>query len=149
MDLQGGYEHESNGRGGSSERSLNTAYLQPTLWLQLPEHLEFSLQPRVWEYLSLGVNNPDLPDYRGYADLRSTLTWSEPGGDEKIQFATRFRLGDDGSHAGWLFDLRFNLPFLLRFNPAIDVQYFTGYGQTLRQYNQASHGFRAGLCLWY
>lgn len=149
LDLQGGYEHESNGRGGSEERSLNTAYLQPTIRFELPENFEFSLQPRVWEYLSLGGNNPDLPDYRGYAELRSALTWSQPRNEERIQLAARFRVGEDGDHAGWLFDLRFNLPFLLRFNPAIDLQYFNGYGQTLRQYNQTSTGFRAGLCLWY
>ena len=149
LDLQGGYEHESNGRGGSEERSLNTAYLQPTIRFELPENIEFSFQPRVWEYLSLGGNNPDLPDYRGYAELRGALTWSQPHGQERIQLAARFRTGDEMSHAGWLFDLRFNLPFLLRFNPAIDVQCFTGYGQTLRQYNQTSHGFRAGVCLWY
>src|SRR6185437_6901891 len=31
LDLQGGAEHESNGRGGSGERSIYTAYLQPSL----------------------------------------------------------------------------------------------------------------------
>ena len=149
LDLQGGYEHESNGRGGSGERSLNTVYLQPTFRWELPRHFEFNLQPRVWEYLSLGVNNPDLPDYRGYADLRWSLDWRNANRDKRFELATRFRTGDEMSHAGWLFDLRFNLPFLLRFNPAIDVQYFIGYGQTLRQYNQTSHGFRAGICLWY
>jgi len=48
--------------------------------------------------------------------------------------------------------LRFNLaalPVLKSFNPTIQLQYFTGYGQTLLQYNQKSTAFRAGLCLWY
>jgi len=45
--------------------------------------------------------------------------------------------------------LRFNLPHRSHFNPAIQLQYFTGYGQTLRQYDQTSHAFRAGLCIWY
>ena len=149
LDLQGGYEHESNGRGGTMERSLNTAYLQPTATLDLPDNFQISFQPRAWYYLSVGNNNPDLANYRGYADLRTALTWTEPHWGEKIQLATRLRIGDEGSHAGWLFDLRFNLPVFTKFNPTFQVEYFTGYGQTLRQYNQTSHGIRAGLCLWY
>ena len=149
LDLQGGYEHESNGRGGSMERSLNTVYLQPTARFDLPAHFQLTFQTRAWYYLTLGNNNPDLPDYRGYADLLSALAWTNPQGGEKIQFATKFRIGDEGSHAGLLFDLRFNLPHRSHFNPAIQLQYFTGYGQTLRQYDQTSHAFRAGLCIWY
>jgi len=149
LDLQGGYEHESNGRGGSMERSLNTVYLQPTARFDLPAHFQLTFQTRAWYYLTLGNNNPDLPDYRGYADLLSALAWTNPQGGEKIQFATKFRIGDEGSHAGLLFDLRFNLPHGFHFNPAIQLQYFTGYGQTLRQYDQTSHAFRAGLCIWY
>jgi outer membrane phospholipase A len=149
LDLQGGVEHESNGRGGSLERSLNTVYLQPTVSLELPAHFEISLQPRVWEYFALGSNNPNMPDYRGYADLLGALTWSEPKSGEKIQFSTRLRIGDAGDHAGLLFILRFNLPYRSHFNPSVQLQYFTGYGQTLRQYNETSDAFRAGLCIWY
>ena len=149
FDLQGGAEHESNGKGGAGERSLNTLYLQPTARVDLPAHLELTLQPRAWVYFNLGSNNPDMADYRGYADLRAALTWTSPTGGEKIQFATKLRIGNAGNHAGLQFDLRFNLPPVLHFNPIIQLQYFTGYGQTLRQYNQHSSAFRAGLCLWY
>ncbi len=149
LDLQGGYEHESNGRGGDMERSLNTIYLQPAVRFDLPAHFQFSFQTRAWYYLTLGSNNEDLPDYRGYADLLGALAWTNPQGGEKIQFATRLRIGDEGSHAGLLFDLRFNLPHGSHFNPTIQLQYFTGYGQSLRQYDQASHAFRAGLCILY
>lgn len=150
LDLQGGVEHESNGRGGEMERALNTAYLQPTLKFALSPTWELSLQPRVWDYLSVHRNNEDLSDYRGYADLRCNLDWLDAVTREKrFEVATRFRIGDQGEHASWLIDVRYNLPRAWIFNPAIDLQYFTGYGQTLRQYNQASYGFRGGLCLWY
>ena len=149
LDLQGGVEHESNGRGGSEERSLNTIYLQPTFSYDLPAHFQISLQPRVWDYISLGSNNPDLPAYRGYGDLLGAVTWNEPSSGEKIQFASRLRIGDEGRYAGTWFILRFNLPYRSHFNPSVQLQYFTGYGQTLRQYNQTSSAFRAGLCIWY
>jgi outer membrane phospholipase A len=127
LDLQGGAEHESNGRGGADERSLNTIYFQPTLRYQAATNLLFALQPRFWDY----------------GDVSGSVTY------EKIQLATELTLGKNGDHAGWQFDLRFNLPPYFRFNPAIQIEYFNGYGQTLRQYNEFSSGIRAGLCLWY
>lgn len=152
LDFQGGTEHESNGRGGSNERSQYTAYLQPTLTVDLPEHLSLSLQPRARFYYWVGNNNRDIAEYRGYADLLGALTWQRSPSGERIQLSTKFQIGDEGAHPGWLFDLRFNLAgltWLQSFNPTIQLQYFTGYGQTLIQYNQKSTAFRAGLCLWY
>jgi outer membrane phospholipase A len=152
FDLQLGAEHESNGRGGTLERSFDTAYVQPTATFALPYNFQFTLQPRAWAYFLVGENNPDMDYYRGYADLRTALTWSDPRSTERIQLASRLRVGDEGTRAGVQVDLRFNLadaPVLRKFSPAIQVQYFAGYGQSLIQYNEPSHSLRAGLCLWY
>lgn len=147
LDLQGGAEHESNGRGGTEERSLYTAYLQPTLTFGRPGHLQLTLQPRAWTYFWVGHNNPNIAEFRGYADLVSALTLkNDPDSWANFQLSSRFRIGDEGTHAGIQIDLRYKIP---HFNPAIDLQYFAGYGQTLRQYNVESHSFRAGLCIWY
>jgi outer membrane phospholipase A len=148
FDLQGGTEHESNGRGGSLERSVYTTYLQPTAKFDLTDNLQLTIQPRAWFYYWVGGNNPDIAGYRGYADLLTSLTLTNSCG-ERIQLATKLRIGDEGLHAGLQFDLRFNLPQFLKFNPTFQVQYFTGYGQTFRQYDQTSHGLRAGFCLYY
>jgi phospholipase A1/A2 len=147
LDLQGGVEHESNGRGGTEERSIYTAYLQPRITFGKPGHLQFALQPRAWTYFWVGHNNPDIAAYRGYADLHAFLTLNpEPNSWANFQIETRFRIGDGGSHPGIQIDGRYKFP---HFNPTIDVQYFEGYGQTLRQYNKEAHGLRVGLCLWY
>jgi phospholipase A1 len=63
FDLQGGVEHESNGRGGAQERSIYTAYLQPRITFGKPGHLQFALQPRAWTYFWVGHNNPDIASY--------------------------------------------------------------------------------------
>jgi len=152
LDLQTGVEHESNGDGGLMERSLYTAYLQPKAIFALPHNLQLSFQPRTWVYFAVSDNNANIADYRGYADLLTALTWVNPNCGEKIQFATKLRIGDQGSHVGLQFVFRFNLagvPILQKFNPSIQIQYFTGYGQNLRQYDEDSHAMRAGLCLWY
>ena len=152
LDAQAGVEHESNGQGGTAERSLNTIYLQPTGTIDLTENLAWRLQPRVWDYLSVGEYDQDMATYRGYVDLLTDLTWADPHSAERIQLAVKARMGDDWEHEGWWFTARFNLagvPWLRSFNPTVQVEYFTGFGQTLRQYNQSSHGLRVGLCLWY
>jgi phospholipase A1/A2 len=152
LDLQGGAEHESNGRGGTLERSFNTFYVQPKATFDLPCNLQFSLQPRAWAYYRVGDNNQDIADYHGYADLISALTWLSPTSGEKIQLSNKLLVGDEGGHVGLLTALRFNLiglPVLRKFNPAIQVQYFTGYGQNLLDYNVNTHAVRAGLCLFY
>ncbi len=147
FDLQGGVEHESNGRGGTAERSIYTAYLQPRITFGKPGHLQFALQPRAWTYFWVGHNNPDIAAYRGYADLHAFLTLKkEPNSWANFQVETRFRIGDGGEHPGIQVDARYKFP---HFNPTIDVQWFEGYGQTLRQYNKEAHGLRVGLCLWY
>jgi phospholipase A1/A2 len=152
LDLQGGVEHESNGRGGDLERSFNTIYLQPKATFDLPYNFQFSLQPRAWFYYRVGDNNANIADYHGYADLIGALTWLDPKSGEKIQLSSKLLIGDEGGHIGVLSDLRFNLvgvPVLRRFNPTIQVQYFYGYGQNLLDYNISTHALRAGLCLWY
>ena len=109
LDLQGGVEHESNGRGGDLERSFNTIYLQPKATFDLPYNLQFSLQPRAWFYYRVGDNNANIADYHGYADLVSALTWLDPTSGEKIQLSSKLLIGDEGGHIGVLSDLRFNL----------------------------------------
>jgi outer membrane phospholipase A len=147
LDLQGGAEHESNGQGGTRERSIYTAYLQPTVTFGHPGHVQLTLQPRAWTYFLVGHNNPDIAQYRGYADLLTLLTLKkDPNSWENFQVSVKFRIGDGGNHPGTQIDLRYKIP---HFNPTLQMQYFTGYGQTLRQYNEKSHGFRVGLCLWY
>jgi phospholipase A1 len=147
FDLQGGVEHESNGRGGVAERSIYTAYLQPRITFGKPGHLQFALQPRAWTYFWVGHNNPDIAAYRGYADLHAFLTLKpEPNSWANFQVETRFRIGDGGAHPGIQIDGRYKFP---HFNPTLDVQYFEGYGQTLRQYNKEAHGLRVGFCLLY
>ena len=152
LDLQAGAEHESNGRGGTLERSFNTVYLQPKATFDLPYNFQLSFQPRARAYFVEADNNADIADYHGYADLLTALTWLDPKSGEKIQVSNKFVIGREGSHAGLLFDLRFNLvglPVLRKFNPVIQVQYFRGFGQNLLDYNVDNHALRAGLCLFY
>jgi phospholipase A1/A2 len=142
LDVQYGYEHESNGRGGMDERSLNTLYFMPTLTLGDPEQLHITFQPRVWYYLSVGRYDQNLAAYRGYVNLLTALTYHD------FQLTARFGLGDRDSHASTMIDLRVPLT-VLHIDPSLQIEYFNGYGQNLRDYDKSDVGLRAGFVLWY
>jgi outer membrane phospholipase A len=144
LDLQGGLKHESNGKGGADSRSLNIAYFRPTLVWGRDDGLQLTLQPRTWVYLGELSNNPDIADYRGYADLRAITGWKRG-----LQLSALGRMGRDGNHGSLQLDLTYPTMRLFgSFSLYLDVQYFTGYGESLLGYNKKSDQFRAGFSLF-
>jgi outer membrane phospholipase A len=144
LDLQGGLKHESNGKGGADERSLNIAYLRPTFTFGRDAGLQLALQPRVWTYLGDLSDNPDIADYRGYADLRTIVGWKRG-----LQLSALGQLGRDGNHGSLQLDLTYpTMRFFGSFSLYLDVQYFTGYGDSLLGYNKKSDEFRIGFSLY-
>jgi len=145
LDLQPGVQHESNGKAGSDSRSLNIAYLRPTLTLGRPEHLQLTLQPRVWTYLGDMSDNSNLPDYRGYADLRAIVGW-----ERGLQLSATGRMGDTAERGSLQLDLTYPMMSLLSgsFSVYLHAQYFIGYGESLLLYNERSSAFRIGFSLY-
>lgn len=148
LDLQTGFEHESNGVGGKGERSLYSAYVQLPYTIGVPGELQLTLQPRVWYLFHLSPNNSDLVDYRGHGELIARLTWKKHGWTQPIQLEARYDGGPHFQHSGEEMILRFNPLWFLHFNPSVQIEYFNGYGDNLRDYNTADHTLRAGFCLW-
>jgi outer membrane phospholipase A len=145
LDLQGGVQHESNGRGDAESRSLNIGYLQPTLVFGWDDYLQFTLIPRVWTYAGDLSDNPDLKDYRGYGDLRAVLGWKRG-----LQVSALGRLGDDGKHGSLQIDVTYPMMRVLKgsFSVYLHAQYFTGYGESLLDYRERSSMLRVGIALY-
>jgi outer membrane phospholipase A len=145
LDLQGGAQHESNGKGGLDSRSLNIAYLKPTLTLGRPGTIQLTLAPRVWVYVGDLDDNPDLKDYRGYGDLRAVVGWSKG-----LQLSALGRLGDDGNRGSVQLDLTYPMMKLLSesFSVYLHAQYFIGYGESLLLYNERGTSFRVGFSFY-
>lgn len=140
--LRGGFEHESNGRDGKLSRSMNIAFAQLDWRYRLTEDDTLGLKPKVWYYLEKG-DNPDINDYRGYAQLE-TSWWH---GDWKA--AVLMRRGKAGNGA-----TQVNVSYPLKgvFSMAgggyFHMQYFDGEGDTLLEYNQSrSPQFRIGVSI--
>lgn len=145
LDLQGGVQHESNGKSGDDSRSLNIAYLRPTFVFGRDDYLQLTLIPRVWVYADDLADNPDLEDYRGYADLRVVLGWKRG-----LQVSALGRMGDEGDHGSLQFDITYPMMRVFRgsFSLYLHAQYFTGYGESLLGYRERSSMFRAGISLY-
>jgi outer membrane phospholipase A len=146
LDLQGGLQHESNGKDGSDSRGLSIAYLRPTFVFGHDDGLQLALQPRVWTYvIDTDQNNADIAEYRGYGDLRATVGWKRG-----LQLSALGRIGSRGEHESLQLDLTYPLMRLLSnsFTIYLTAQYFTGYGESLRGYNERTSAFRAGFSIY-
>jgi phospholipase A1 len=143
LDLQAGFQHESNGKDGENSRSLNIAYLRPTLTLGSDENFLFTLIPRAWIYLGDLSDNPDLAHYRGYVDLRAIV------GYKGLQLSALGKMGNAANRGNVQLDLTYPLTRLWgTFSVYLHAQYFNGYGESLLDYNERSSGFRAGFSLY-
>ncbi|RPJ72329.1 MAG: hypothetical protein EHM15_09545 [Desulfobacteraceae bacterium] len=145
LDLQAGFQHESNGKSGTDSRSLNLAYFDTKLTLGAEGGFQASVAPRVWAYLGSLDENPDIPDYRGYVGLRTTLGW-----DKGLLLAAKVQVGDDWNRGNLQLDLSYPLMRFLYGNLSLYLyaQYFLGYGESLLYYNERSSSFRLGFALY-
>lgn len=128
--LRGGYEHESNGRDGSRTRSIDMLFLQPTWRKDFADGQTLLFAPRFQTYFNRD-DNPDIAHYRGYAD------WMLRYGNEDGWIASaRLRRGNGGQGSAQI-DLSYPLrePLFSRVGGFLHFQVFTGYGQTLLDYD--------------
>jgi len=145
LDLQGGLQHASNGQDGPESRSFNVAYLMPTVRFGNPDGFFTRLSPRVYAYLGDLGDNPDIADYYGHVQLRGTIGWADG-----VQLSVIGTIGDGFHHGSAQMDLTYPLYRLGGRNLSVylDLQYFTGYGESLLDYNERTSVFRAGISLW-
>lgn len=154
FDLEGGVQHESNGRPDPDSRSINIAYLRPRVVFGRTDGFQFTLAPRAWAYIGEvqgrhdALGNPlgeGLEHYRGYLDVRATVGW-----EDNVMLSAYVRVGDSFERANLTLDATYplsKLPFGT-FAGYFHVQYFTGYGESLLDYDVRSETVRVGFSLW-
>ncbi len=145
FSFQGGALHESNGKDGADSRSLNMVYIKPGAQIDTGEHSYITIEPRVWAYVGDLDDNPDIARYRGYFDLE--MAWKRQG---NWKLATTLRKGTDTGKGSAQFDLSYPLRELLLGNLDVylQMQYYTGYAETLLSYDESHDFFRIGLSMF-
>ncbi|MFC7516453.1 phospholipase A [Herbaspirillum sp. GCM10030257] len=132
-----GLLHQSNGQASTLSRSWNRAYLQAAF-----EHGNFDLSARIWKRFNEAAsddNNPRIIDYMGRGDLVGTYRWN----GHKYSLLTRYNFHTDkgAAQVSWAFPLTSKLKGY--------VQYFTGYGYTLIDYDDFQRVLGIGLQVDY
>lgn len=134
--------HQSNGRSLPLSRSWNRVMLSTSL-----ERDNWTMTFRPWWRVSESAHrddNPDISNYVGRADLQLVRT------SGKHQFSALLRhslRGGENSHGAVQLDYAFPIAGEMRGH----VQWFSGYGESLIDYNHRSNYIGVGVSLveWY
>ncbi len=141
LGLESGVHHESNGRSGSEERSVNEVYVRPLFSIGSPEGWHVVLAPELYGYVGGLAYNPDINRYRGNSALRATLG----KGNGASLMLTLFP-GEHFEHGSRQWDL--SVPVRIPFTDLrtyLMVQYYDGYDESLITYYQHTSVYRVGL----
>lgn len=139
--VQAGIAHQSNGQALPQSRSWNRVYLGAGF-----ERGEFGVQWRVHRRLpesSKDNDNPDLTDYIGRGEILAT--WLPGAATAALTWRTNLRSLNRGSvQLDWTYPVDYADLSGLRWY----VQVFTGYGETLLDYNHRQTTLGLGLSLF-
>jgi phospholipase A1 len=128
-----GVVHQSNGQASTLSRSWNRMYAQVGL-----ERAGFTVLGRVWKRINETAsddNNPDIVDYMGRGDLN--VTYRSNGHDYSALLRRNFSTGRGAVQLSWAFPLAGHFKGY--------TQYFSGYGQSLIDYNYYQNVVGIGL----
>lgn len=138
-----GYEHESNGREDEESRSIDTLFFEPRWQKSFADGSVLSFNPRIRAYLDK-EENPDIQRYRGF------VNWAvQYGRDDGWKFTANYLQGTAG-YATAQIDASYPLgtEVFSNIGSFIHFQYFSGYGETLLNYNdRKSDQFRIGISI--
>jgi phospholipase A1 len=128
-----GVAHQSNGQASTLSRSWNRVYAQVGL-----ERAGFTVVGRVWKRINEAAaddNNPDIVDYLGRGDVN--VTYRSNGNDYSALLRRNFSTGRGAVQLSWAFPLSGHIKGY--------TQYFSGYGQSLIDYNYYQNVVGIGL----
>ena len=141
-----GYLHQSNGRGTDFSRSWNRIYAQFGLEQRLSPTLQHALLVRPWVRVKENPakdDNQDITDYYGYGDIVYVLKSPQAT-------LTLTGRGNPGTRKGAAqVELSYRPPGMSSYLGPLGVyfQFFTGYGESLIDYNWRQTTFGVGLSL--
>lgn len=132
-----GVNHQSNGRSLPDSRGWNRVFANAMFDL---DWLLIGVKP--WVYLSESGSrreNPDITDYMGYGELTASFGWK----NHVLAIMGRNNFDFQKNRGALRVDYSFPLTRILTGM----VQYFTGYGESLIDYNRPNNRFSLGIAL--
>lgn len=146
-----GFIHESNGQDGYRSRSWNRLYLTGTwqwdelflstrAWYKIPESKKYDgyydgeVNPATGEFEPNypGDDNPNIQDYLGYGDIKLRYLHDR----HEVGALFRYNFGAGGLSRGAI-DAHWSYPFFNSENTFWYAKLFTGYGESLIDYDRS------------
>lgn len=130
-----GFIHDSNGRGGSNERSWNRIYGEAVF-----SNPNWMISVRPWYVLNTESlqNNRDIAEFLGYERVIISYQWHK-----QVFSLQGYNLEHLSSKASA--ELTWSFPLIKQVRGY--VQLFSGYGQSLIDYNQYANSASIGIAL--
>lgn len=131
-----GLNHQSNGRADPLSRSWNRIFAEVGV-----ERSNLALMLRGWTRLKESADkddNPDITDYYGYAELNALYRWR--GNSFTLMGRGNVSTGKGAVQLGW-----FSRPILGPLRGYVQV--FSGYGESMIDYNWNQTTVGAGIAL--
>jgi len=131
-----GLVHQSNGQSGTQSRSWNRLYAQLGV-----ERGALAVTARLWRRLDSGQDddNPDIVDYMGRGDI--SASWRHEGHELSLTARRNLSTRNGALQASWAFPVTAGLKGY--------VQLFSGYGQSLIDYNYSQKTLGLGFLIDY
>jgi phospholipase A1 len=132
-----GLVHQSNGQASSLSRSWNRVYAQLGM-----ENGDFTLLARVWQRLNEDAaddDNPDIVKFMGRGDIVGT--YRRNGHEYSALARYNFDTHKGAAQLSWAFPIASSLHGY--------VQLFSGYGQSLIDYNHSMNVLGLGVMVSY
>lgn len=133
-----GINHQSNGRGGELERSWNRAYINYAVsgnnWL-------INIKPwlPIFEAQSSNLHNPDIYKYMGYGWVIGAFKFHHQTISLMLRNQLESRFSRGAEELDWSFPIHKRVHLF--------VQIFSGYGQSLIEYNHYTNAIGIGFAL--
>ena len=134
-----GIVHQSNGRGGVLSRSWNRVFANFII-----ERGNFALAIKPWWRIPESTSeddNSNITDYLGHGKITAAYKWGENVFSLMLRNNLESGFQRGAAQVSWAFPLG-NYPYLKGY-----VQYFTGYGMSLIDYNEYSNCIGIGISL--
>ncbi|TWI69156.1 phospholipase A1 [Pseudoduganella lurida] len=128
-----GVVHQSNGQSGTRSRSWNRVYGELGA-----EYGKLAVTARAWKRLDNDKSdndNLDITDFMGHGDVR--VTYRDDGTEYSLLARRNLHTDHGALQLGYAFPLRANLKGYL--------QFFSGYGQSLIDYNYSQISLGGGF----
>jgi phospholipase A1 len=132
-----GLNHQSNGRGVPLERSWNRLFLDIAF---SGSHWLIDLKPWIPVFTgSSNMDNPDITNFLGYGRLVIAVKFY----NQEISLMTRNAVESGFKRGALQLDYNFPIHGILHG----DIQFFSGYGQSLIEYNHYTNSFGLGFSI--